>query len=436
MSRKFLALAGFALALAVPSTAFADDGKPWGGFKSGELSANIQTSVQAAHVEQQGASYGGNASANGGSYNDANAHAGTAATPTPVSRARCKAKTPTATSVSTGSVDLRARSTAATPPRSGNKGGSVSNDNATKVDVDAFERGRERGREGRQRRARRSSVNVNHEGDNKSIRWRRLSTATEASDGGSSGVPELRTRVAVATRRLSLRGNGGAGGSGHVDWARAVHGGGRRVPATGGAGFGRVRRGVVLHRGPAGRRRAPAGSAATWQPAATPATRPGAAAAVPAASRARAARAPNGGGVGCRRWSGVGRGRHGVARAAPPARPTPATAGTPARSVATAAVVETVGLNRVGQKATGGDADPVSDSTSQNAQASANGGKEHERGRLGDAGGEPDHDDQLRRRPRAAPAEPVAQRTARSTAPGTPSPAATRPTCTAATSSR
>ena len=166
MSRKFLALAGFALALAVPSTAFADDGKPWGGFKSGELSANIQTSVQAAHVEQQGASYGGNASANGGSYNDANAHAGDGGNANS-GVAGAVQHNANGTSVSTGastSGSIDGGNTASI----GNKGGSVSNDNATKVDVDASneaESGDAKGANG----GIAVPVNVNHEGDNKSI---------------------------------------------------------------------------------------------------------------------------------------------------------------------------------------------------------------------------------------------------------------------------
>ena len=54
VSRKFIALAGFVLALAVPSTALADDSKPWSGHKPGDLSSNIQSSIQSAIVSQIG----------------------------------------------------------------------------------------------------------------------------------------------------------------------------------------------------------------------------------------------------------------------------------------------------------------------------------------------------------------------------------------------
>ena len=49
LSRKFIALAGFMLALALPSVALANDGKPWSGHKPGDLSSNIQSSIQSAH---------------------------------------------------------------------------------------------------------------------------------------------------------------------------------------------------------------------------------------------------------------------------------------------------------------------------------------------------------------------------------------------------
>ena len=136
---------------------------------------------------------------------------GTAATPTPVSRARCST-TPTARrcrpgASTSGSID--GGNTASV----GNKGGSVSNDNATKVDVDASneaESGDAKGANG----GIAVPVNVNHEGDNKSIGGDASnSNGDQSSDGGASGRggqrghgSRWRRVVVVGQRRRGRRG--------------------------------------------------------------------------------------------------------------------------------------------------------------------------------------------------------------------------------------
>src|SRR5262245_24736602 len=167
VSRKFLTLAGFALALVMPSAALATggNGEQWSGFEPGELSANIQSSIQAATVNQSGARFGGDASANGGSYNDAsawagdggNAHSGVQG----ASQTNGNGTTVSTGDSSTGSID--GGNTASV----GNEGGSVSNGNETGVGVDntnVAKSGDAQGANG----GLAVPVNVNHEGDNTS----------------------------------------------------------------------------------------------------------------------------------------------------------------------------------------------------------------------------------------------------------------------------
>jgi hypothetical protein len=164
-----LILVGFVLALVMPSAAFA--GGNWGGFDSDELKANIQSSIQAATVNQSGASFGGDASADGGSHNDASAWAGNGGNANSgvqgASQSNGNGTTVTTGDASTGSID------GGNTVSLGNEGGSVANSNGTDVGVDATNVAKSGDAEGANGGVA-IPVNVNHEGDNTSTGGQRL----------------------------------------------------------------------------------------------------------------------------------------------------------------------------------------------------------------------------------------------------------------------
>jgi hypothetical protein len=192
VTRKFLILVGFALALVMPSAALA--GGDWGGFDSDALKANIQSSIQAASVEQSGASFGGDASANGGSHNDASAWAGNGGNANSgvqgASQTNGNGTTVSTGDSSTGSID------GGNTVSLGNQGGSVSNGNETSVGVDATNVAKSGDAEGANGGLA-VPVNVNHEGDNTSVGGDASnSNGNQRSNGGDSATAATLARPA------------------------------------------------------------------------------------------------------------------------------------------------------------------------------------------------------------------------------------------------
>ena len=135
MSRKFIALAGFVLAMAVPSTALAADDKPWSGPQARRPELEHPVVDPGRARQQAGWSGGGNATSTGGSYNDADCD-GRRRRQRQLRCAGCKPgqRQPhapsrpvrsTCGSINGGNTDSF-----------GNNGGDVDNDNEVDVDVD------------------------------------------------------------------------------------------------------------------------------------------------------------------------------------------------------------------------------------------------------------------------------------------------------------